>query len=84
MQPDEPYELEEHELRDWARVWGRWRNNANILMLLGCDRYTAENVAATWPPASDDLLNDLDPRPPHGQPYRYDDHGVIALNAVER
>jgi hypothetical protein len=88
MQPEYPYELEPHELAAWARVWGRWRNNANILMLLGCDRRTAEDVAATWPPASDDLLNDLDPRMSPGPAgaggthYRYDDHGVII--ALER
>ena len=79
-----PYELEPHELAAWAPVWGRWRNNANILMLLGLDRHTAEDVAATWPAASDDLLNDLDPRPAVDHTYRYDDHGVIARNAVER
>lgn len=74
MQPDYPYELEPHEQTNWARVWGRWRNNANILMLLGCDQRTAENIAATWPPTSDDLLDALDARP---MPCRYDDHGVI-------
>ncbi len=75
MKPDYPYELEPHELPDWARVWGRWRNNANILMLLGLSRERAEHVAATWPAASDDLLHALDPR----QPQRYDDHGAIIL-----
>jgi hypothetical protein len=74
MKPDYPYELEEHELADWPRVWGRWRNNANILMLIGFDRRSAEDVAATWPAASDDLLAQLDPRV-----CRYDDHGVIVL-----
>jgi len=78
MQPEYPYALEPHELVDWARVWGRWRNNANILLLLGYDRHTAEDVAATWPPASDDLLNDLDPRV-GGVRYRYDDHGIIQI-----
>jgi hypothetical protein len=79
VKPEHPYELEEHELRDWARVWGRWRNNANILMLLGLDRQTAEACAATWPPASDDLLRALDARPVPDQAYRYDDHGAIIL-----
>lgn len=79
MKPDYPYELEPHELGAWVRVWGRWRNNANILMLLGLDRRTAEDVAATWPPASDNLLNDLDPRACH-----YDDHGAVILDLPPR
>ena len=76
MKPAYPYELEPHELPDWPRVWARWRNNANILMLLGQPRRTAEDVAATWPPTSDDLLADLDPRLP-GLIYGYDGHGAI-------
>jgi hypothetical protein len=76
MKPNFPYELEPHELADWARVWGRWRNNANILMLLGLPRRTAEDIAATWPQQSDDLLERLDPR----RTYRYDDHGAIILD----
>jgi len=76
MKPDYPYELEPHEQANWARVWGRWRNNANTLMLLGLPRRTAEDVAATWPEASDDILASLDPRGPH----TYDDHGAIILD----
>lgn len=75
MKPEYPYELEPHELPNWERVWGRWRNLANILMLLGMSRRTAEDIAATWPKESDDLLERIDPRGPH----RYDDHGAIIL-----
>jgi len=75
MKPHYPYEFEAHELDDWARVWGRWRNNANILMLLGINRRTAEDISATWPMHSDDLLHTLDIRAIH-----YDDHGVVVFD----
>jgi hypothetical protein len=73
MKPHYPYLF---EVGDDYATWGRWRNHANTLMLLGMARRTAEDVAATWPQASDDLLESLDPR---GRVYRYDDHGVIIL-----
>lgn len=75
MTGEYPYYIAPDE--DWPRVWGRWRNNANTLMLLGLSRRTAEDIAATWPQQSDDLLTALDPR---GKTYRYDTHGAIILS----
>src|SRR4051812_45482833 len=72
MKPEYPYLF---EAGDDYITWGRWRNNANILMLLGLSRRTAEDTAATWPHHSDEILERLDPR----RPYRYDDHGAIIL-----
>jgi hypothetical protein len=72
MKPEYPYLFEEG---DEYITWARWRNLANILMLLGLSRRTAEDIAATWPRTSDDILEHLDPR----RKYLYDNHGAIIL-----
>ena len=79
MKPEYPYELEPHELGDWAGVWGRWRHNANIFMLLGIPRRASEDIAATWPKASDDILDDILEQLDVRRKHRYGLHGEIIL-----